>query len=181
MNVSDQRMNSMDALPVNVAASSNPLVAKIVAFLHEIGLKVQTCELTTPCFLPGIQIREGGLLVDEEKLLYPGDLLHEAGHLAVKTEATRARAGFDAGKKLGDEIAAIIWSYAALTHLGLDPAVVFHPHGYKGASQNFIDNFTRGFHPGLPLLQWMGLTFDEKNAHEQGVPPFPHMIRWLRE
>ena len=158
----------------------NPLTSQIVAFLRETGLSVHACELQTPCFLPGIQIKDGTLLVDEEKLLYPGDLLHEAGHLAVKTIARRMAAGADAGKNLGHEIGAICWSYAALTHLGLDPAAVFHPAGYKGASENFIENYTGGSHPGLPLLQWMGLTLDEKTAREKGVAPFPHMLRWLR-
>ena len=156
------------------------LARRIVAFLREIGLTVTACDLAMPCFLPGIQIRDGALLVDEAKLLYPGDLLHEAGHLAVKTARNRAKAGVDAGKFQAQEIGAICWSYAALMHIGLDPAVVFHPAGYRGASDNFIENFTQGYAPGLPLLQWMGLTFDEKNAPEHGVPPFPHMVRWLR-
>lgn len=33
--------------------------------------------------LAGIAIREGVIIVDAEKLSYPGDLLHEAGHIAV--------------------------------------------------------------------------------------------------
>lgn len=160
---------------------THPVTSQIASFLREIGLPVQARELTTPCFLPGIQIADGGLLIDEAKLLHPGDLLHEAGHLALKVPAKRAKTGVDAGKNLGEEIGAICWSYAALTYLGLDPAVVFHPDGYRGASQNFIDNFTQGYAPGLPLLQWMGLTLDAKNAQEQGVSPFPHMLRWLRE
>lgn len=159
----------------------HPVTSRIAAFLQEIGLPVRACRLTTPCFLPGIQMADGGLLVDEKELRHPGDLLHEAGHLALKVPAKRAKAGVDAGKNMGEEIGAICWSYAALTHLGLDPAVVFHPDGYRGASQNFIDNFTQGYTPGLPLLQWMGLTLDAKNAQEQGVLPFPHMLRWLRE
>ncbi len=158
-----------------------PVTARIVDFLRGIGLTVTAGELPTPGFLPGIQIRDGGLLIDPAQLLYPGDLLHEAGHLAVKTTDERAKAGSNVGKKLAEEIGAICWSYAALTHIGLDPAVVFHPAGYKGASQSFIENYTQGYHPGLPLLQWMGLTYDEKNAPAHGVPPFPHMVRWLRE
>ena len=169
----------MDATPE--IEPGDPPTGRIVEFLREIGLSVQFRKLTTPCFLPGIQIRDGGLLIDLEQLLYPGDLLHEAGHLAVKTSVKRQQAGADAGKMLSEEIVAICWSYAASVRLGLDPAVVFHPNGYKGASQSFIDNYTQGFAPGLPLLQWMGLTLDEKNAGEQRVPPYPHMIRWLRE
>ena len=162
-------------------AFTAPLTARIVEFLESIGLEVQAAELPGRTFLPGILIEQGRLLVDENRLRYSGDLLHEAGHLAVKTPSRRARCGLDASKNMGDEIGAIGWSYAALTHLGLDPAVVFHPHGYKGSSQAFLDNFREGRFAGVPLLQWMGLTLDEKKAREQNLPPYPHMQRWLRE
>ena len=160
---------------------TEPLTARIAAFLESIGLEVQIADLPGKTFLPGILIDGGRLLIDEGRLRHPGDLLHEAGHLAVKTPSRRARCGLDASNNMGDEIGAIGWSYAALTHLGLDPAVVFHPAGYKGGSQAFIENFREGRFAGVPLLQWMGLTLDEKNAREQNVPPYPHMRRWLRE
>ena len=40
---------------------SNPLTGQIVAFLRAIGLAVHACELSTACFLPGIQIKDGTL------------------------------------------------------------------------------------------------------------------------
>jgi hypothetical protein len=58
----------------------------------------------------------------------------------------------------------------------MDPAVVFHPHSYKGESAWLIEQFTSGNYIGLSLLQWMGLCFDEERAAEEGVKPFPHMI-----
>ena len=70
-----------------------------------------------------------------------------------------------------DEIAAILWSYAALHHLQLEPTVVFHPDGYRNASNWFIDNFSNKMYIGLPLLEWMGLC-DTEN--------FPNMKQWLR-
>ena len=30
------------------------------------------------------------------------------------------------------------------------------------------------------MLQWRGLTLDEKSARALGVKPYPHMLRWLR-
>ena len=33
--------------------------------------------------LPGLAIEHGAILVDEQRLSHPGDILHEAGHLAV--------------------------------------------------------------------------------------------------
>lgn len=159
---------------------ADPVVGRLAGFLREIGLEVEARDLPGPCFLPGVRVDRGRLLVDEARLLHPGDLLHEAGHLAIVTAAERAERHDDVGADLGEEIGAIAWSYAAAVHLGIDPAVVFHPHGYRGASAGFLDNFRHGRYVGVPLLQWMDLTLDEKHARERGVPPYPHMLRWLR-
>lgn len=68
----------------------NELTAKIADFLTEIGIEIGLARLSEPTFLPGILIDGGKILVDEEKLAYPGDLLHEAGHLAVVPGNLRA-------------------------------------------------------------------------------------------
>jgi hypothetical protein len=164
-----------------IASSAEPHTARIAGFLREIGLEVEMCDLVSPCFLPGVRVERGRVLVDEARLLHPGDLLHEAGHLAVMTAADRAGREGDVGADLGEEIGAIAWSYAAALHLGIDPSVVFHPEGYRGASGGFLDNFRHGRFVGVPLLQWMELTYEPKNAAEAGVPPYPHMVKWLRD
>lgn len=156
-------------------------------FLRDIGIPVIEETITAETFLPGILIRNGTIVIDREKMLYPGDLLHEAGHIAVMAPEERmAKSGSmsdgkDGPTAGGEEIMAICWSYAALVHLGLPPEFVFHPDGYKGASDWYIEQFTSGTYIGLPGLQWLGLCYDEKKAPEHGVPPFPHMTRWLRE
>ena len=165
----------------DLAQSDDTVTARIVAFLEAIGIPVVPTELTAKTILPGIDIDRGRILLDRSKLGYPGDLLHEAGHIAVMIPSRRAGKSGDASKNLGDEIAAILWSFAALTHLGLSPDVVFMPIGYRGAADWHIETLSSGTYVGLPLLQWMGLTLDERNAAERGVAPFPHMLRWLRE
>jgi hypothetical protein len=60
-------------------AFTEPLTARIAAFLQEIGLEVERRELPEPCFLPGVRLERGRVLVDEARLLSPGDVLHEAG------------------------------------------------------------------------------------------------------
>ena len=164
-----------------VHAFADPLTARIAAFLREIGLEVRACELPEASFLPGIGIERGCVMIDESRLLYPGDLLHEAGHLAMMTREDRAVRSGDVGADLGEEIGAIAWSYAAAVHLEIDPAVVFHPDGYRGASEGFLTNFREGRFVGVPLLQWMELTLDEKNARAEGRPPYPAMLKWLRD
>ncbi len=151
----------------------------IVAFLTEIGLEVTAAPITEPAFLPGILVSHGGLVVDEAQLLHPGDLLHEAGHLAVVSSEKRRTLHHNVGKQAAEEMMAIAWSYAALVHLGLPPEVVFHPDGYRGGSQSLIENFTQGRYFGVPTLQWLGLTAEPKQARELGVPPYPHMLKWL--
>jgi hypothetical protein len=157
------------------------ITSRIVRFLESIGLTVRSGELQSGTFLPGLQIEQGGLVIDESRLLYPGDLLHEAGHLAVLPAEQRSVQGPNAGDDGGNEIGAICWSYAAAVHIGIDPAIVFHPHGYRGASEGFLENFGAGRYMGVPLLQWMGMTADERQAPLLGVEPYPHMLRWLRQ
>jgi hypothetical protein len=147
-------------------------LAAIVAFLRRIGIEVRLETLGEGTFLPGLAIQHGALAIDEARLLYPGDLLHEAGHLAVMTAGERAQCDGDAGADGGAELAAIGWSYAAALAIGLDPAVVFHPHGYKSGAASLLENFAAGRYLGLPLLQWYGLTRAET---------YPQMDRWLRE
>lgn len=163
------------------------LTEKLIAFIRQVGIEVECTTIDEATFLPGILIKNGRIVVDQEKLLYPGDLLHEAGHLAVMSPEERIVAGGNIGADKeqsqagGEEMMAIAWSYAALIHLGLSPEVVFHPDGYKGASDWYIEQYTNGRYIALPTLQWIGLCYDHNNAHANNAKPYPHMIKWVRE
>ena len=159
----------------------NALTDALAAFLAEIGLDVRVGVVGGQTFLPGIKVDHGGLLVDEAGLKHPGDLLHEAGHLAVMAPERRRLAHIDVGKRAAEEMMAIAWSYAALVHLRLDPTVVFHPDGYRGGSQALIENFTSGRTIGVPMLQWLGMTIDARRAAETGGALYPAMLKWLRD
>ncbi|MBL7825672.1 MAG: aspartyl/asparaginyl beta-hydroxylase domain-containing protein [Saprospiraceae bacterium] len=154
----------------------------ILQFLEEIGIPAMLQTIDTQTFLPGIAIENGAMVIDPEKLQHPGDILHEAGHIAVTESRSTLQVDMTKGdpNAMGLEIAAILWSYAALTHIGLPPESVFHTNGYRGSNQWFIDNFTQGSYMGLPLLEWMGLTAGVEKARLMGVEPFPHMLKWLR-
>ena len=162
-------------------AIRDPLVAKIAGFLVSIGLQVEVAAAPEATFLPGIHIKNGRVMIDEPRLLYPGDLLHEAGHLAMLPPSQRDRADGNMGDSGGIEMAAIAWSYAAAIHLGLPPEVVFHEAGYRGGSQAILENFAAGHYFGVPMLEWAGLTATGKRAEALGVQPYPAMLRWLRE
>jgi hypothetical protein len=157
-----------------VAGSST---SAIVAFLDEIGLPVSFCDISGETFLPGIRIERGRLLVDEPRLLYPGDLLHEAGHLALLSPDRRAantgEVGDDAGDDAGFEMGAIAWSYAVALHIGIDPAIVFHSEGYRGSSQAIMENFAAGRYIGVPILKWLGLTVRSSGNGALGARSYP--------
>ena len=154
---------------------------KILRFLKDIGINVIETELSEDCFLPGLAIEKNAILMDSKRMKFPGDLLHEAGHLAVTVAELRPLIGTNEMDSNwpsdGDEIVSILWSFAALKHLGLKPEIVFHPEGYKNESEWLIEQFEKGTYIGLPLLEWMGFCY---SSEKNGVQPFPHMIKWLR-
>ena len=161
------------------------LTNKIVGFIKDIGIPIRETKVPKNSFLPGISIERGAIHYDVEVMKFPGDLLHEAGHLALMTPEDRSRASGDLepGDAVGSnslEIGVILWTYAAIIHLNLEPEIVFHEEGYKDSSQWHIDNFTSRNYIGLPLLQWMGLC-KHQDDKDDSIPEFPYMQKWLRE
>jgi hypothetical protein len=156
---------------------ADPLVGLIVAFLRRIGIPIEVAALANDTFLPGVVVAGGGLRVDPSRLSWPGDLLHEAGHVAVGDPARRDDRVSDDG---GEEMAALAWSYAAAVHLGLDPSVPFHEGGYRGEGKTLAENFSQGGYVGVPLLAMWGLTHEPHRAKATGAPPYPHMLAWRR-
>lgn len=159
-------------------------ITRICQFLSEIGLPFKLCAVSNGSFLPGLETHNGVLHIDLESLKYPGDILHEAGHIAVCEPAFRPylnadvyRNGLLRGREKqamhGEEIAAIAWSVAAIIKIGLPLEVVLHEHGYKGASQSLINTFQQGGLFGQPLLAAWQMTCPNHG--------FPHMVRWIRE
>lgn len=152
----------------------------IIGFLREIGLEISEAEVADDTFLPGILVARGILVVDRDKLKYPGDLLHEAGHLAVMPTAVR-RTLSDKVEPAGVamdpiEAQAIAWSYAAAKHLAIDPRVVFHEYGYKGNAESILRSFEMGVYFGVQGLIDRGLT-DPLSSPEA----YPKMRAWLAE
>jgi hypothetical protein len=156
---------------------------KCISFLKGIGIEAKFEKLNEPCFLPGLTIRNGTVIIDKDALSYPGDILHEAGHIAVVPAGERQTLSASAIEKRemreAEEMMAIAWSYAACMHLGLDPYIVFHDDGYKGGGSYIADNFANKNYFGLPMLQWKGMALDEANAARQNLPPYPYMMKWV--
>lgn len=164
-----------------MATFRDPDVARMATFLMAIGIGIGIGETPPDAFLPGIAVSGGVLVVDEERLTYPGDLLHEAGHLALMTTESRREARGNFGDDAGYETGAIAWSWAAALHIHLSPEIVFHGGGYRGGSVAILDNFSAGRYVGVPILEWLGMAAGPKRAAELGVEAYPAMLRWLRE
>lgn len=159
------------------------LINEMIRFLDQVGIVVLFSDLPKETFLPGLMIDRGKLIIDKSKLLYVGDILHEAGHIALMTPSDRLLLS---GELTGlanpeaIEMAAIAWSYAASLEAGIDPAIVLHDEGYKGGGSHILNNFKAGNYVGVPILEWLGLTDrpSETSPGEKFV--YPKMRHWLR-
>ena len=161
------------------------VLSRIVAFLNDIGIDTAEGDVPASSFLPGVRIVEGRLVYSADALTWPGDLLHEAGHLAVAPAALRAT--LSDGVELPEtvmhasEVEATAWAFAALRHLALEPTVLFHDGGYHGASAGLIHTFALGVYPGAAGLAQAGMTNVGEDARRAGLPVYPAMTRWLRD
>jgi hypothetical protein len=159
--------------------------ASIFAFLTRIGVPIVEETLPADTFLPGIVLRAGGLVVDPEKLMWPGDLLHEAGHLAVLPRALRYEAQDDdpnhAEIEFAGELEAMAWAYAAAVELGMPAEVLIHDGGYNGKARDLLQMYSFGVYPGLRGLCATGMTAAPGFMPDCGPVQYPRMLRWLRE
>lgn len=156
-----------------MASDSDQQTKIIVDFLSDIGLKVAERKISLDTFLPGICVHDGSLLYDDETLAHPGDLLHEAGHLAVISPTERESWTGDFTNAGGFELGAIAWSYAACLETGLETDIVFHKDGYKGEADWLLEALQDGASIGIPILQWKGMT----NTCDDYL--YPRMQYWL--
>ena len=150
----------------------------MAAFLEGIGIPLIPASSLLPANFPGLDIQHGCVLVDEWRVIHPGDILHEAGHVALT--APEARVALRLTPTGGEELSTMAWSYAAARHLGIDPAEVFYPESYQNFGDGLVENFARQNYIGIPLLQKLGMAVAPASAAAANVEPFPHMLRWLR-
>jgi len=149
------------------------LIQKLTGWVQSAGVPVRMEPIEGATFLPGLTIESGVLVVDPQRLEWPGDILHEAGHIALAPPSRRAALAGKLAITPAEEMAALAWSYAAAVDMGLDPHIVFHEGGYKGGGAQLVVQYASGLPPGgpgAPMLQWWGLT----NS-------FPRMNLWVRQ
>ncbi len=178
--------------------------APILQFLSAVGLPVTQASLSDDSFLPGVVVQHGALIVDPERLGSPGDILHEAGHLAVAPGRLRgyldgnidacaaaliADPDLDVSEAEANQITrtepqAIAWSFAAALAAGVSPDCVFWEQGYGGqhggAPQLVMMQVAQGFFPGVQGLVRAEMCSAPPPFGDPSDPaPFPQMKRWL--
>lgn len=163
----------------NSNSTREELIDLITRFVRSKGIETSEQKIDGDSFFRGISIDKGVLIIERENLIYPGDLLHEAGHIAVVLPEERIvlsdNVTVDRPGNEGEEMSVMLWTWAACLEMNMDPAIVFHENGYRGQSQWLMEQYQQGNYIGLSLLVWMGLAKDSK---EKGG--FPQMIKWLR-
>jgi hypothetical protein len=157
------------------------ITRQLISFIESLGIEVKRAAVPAQTFLPGMMIENGCIIMDDSQLLHPGDLLHEAAHIAVVPASERPGLHNDnipgRPQRESEEMSAIAWSYAACKYLDISPLVVFHEHGYRGGGAAIAADFDEGRYFGVPILQWLGMTGDPKGP---GETAYPNMIQWLR-
>jgi hypothetical protein len=167
-----------DSQKASEAGFRDPLVNRLVDFVRSVSIEVRACTVDWKTQFPGLEIRAGAVLVDESRLLHPGNILHEAAHIAIHDPASRYNEKFSPRK--GEELSALAWSYAGVVHLCLSSDLVFYPGSFHGWDKALIENFSEGRYAGVPLLQCNGMAVEPRLAAERGIEPYPHMLRWVR-
>lgn len=150
-------------------------LASIYTFLSRIGVPLAEEPLEDFTFLPGVTIRRGSLVVDRARLRQPGDVLVEAGRLALLPPELRhtwdATAGIEAPAE-APENAVILWCYAAAKAIGLPDQVVFDESSFRGDAAWLLAQYASGAYPGLEVLVAKGLCQNEQ---------FPQVEYWTAQ
>ncbi|RIV85164.1 hypothetical protein [Aurantiacibacter zhengii] len=155
--------------------------ARCLDFLTEVGIPVRLrAAEELDQLIDGLAIRDGALVVDPDVTIWPGDLLHEAGHIAVMPADIRPNLG-EIEANRDEELMAIAWSYAAAKVCDIGLRQLFHPAGYRGRSEFAASTYAIGGFAGSDGLAAHGMTvIDLPTALAQGVGTYPNMLRWLR-
>lgn len=175
--------------------------ARTLAFLDDLGFVVRL-DAEADGFLAGVEIADGELRVASYADDIAGELLHEAGHLAVMPTQFRGLASGDLTEvvetmgrwiethaaEVGPddlvirailqcgECEAVAWSYAAAVAIGIDTRIPFF-RGFEGDGLALHDQVASGYYFGVHGLAAAGMT---DLPRPRSTTPFPDMKRWLQ-
>jgi hypothetical protein len=174
------------------------------AFLETIGIQVRVVPGATG-FLPGLLIQGATISVDAATDSRVGDLLHEAGHIAVTPGRFREHICNDVSSLAelmsayldehpnafgypedpiaraimqSSEAEAIAWSYAAALESGVDPCLPFKV-GFDGNGMEVFERLSLGMHFGVNGLAAAGMT--DTPTRKGSKHPYPAMKKWMQD
>lgn len=175
---------------------------KAIDFVLGIGIPVKVSDRTNALdtFLPHIRIEYGELVVSPRRA-FPGDILHEAGHIALLPRRLRIYALDDLQQALqmGSEIlrqpdcsaytqaairlsasdaAVTAWQFAAHKKIGLPKALLFPLQSYGGQENLIYVSLDHNNYVGINELTKAGLTMHSEQMN-LGAPVFPQLKSWL--
>lgn len=146
---------------------ADPILRTIAAFLESLDIAVRPTRITHKTLVLGVDIHEGGLIVDEPQLVSPADPLHEGGHLALTPRALRRELYGTINSTPAQEVSVLAWQWAAALHIGIPVERMFHEQCVGDMGPTLLENFSEGRYVGVPMLRKWGMTFD-----------YPRMVRW---
>jgi hypothetical protein len=146
-------------------------------------------------FVPGIRIEQGVILVDRGAK--PGDLLHEAAHLAIMPSSFRSKASTNlhqAFKSMMDclnehdpesaiaiaimqcgDTEATAWSWAAGKACGIPDELIITDSSYDGVGAEIRTMLSLKGYLGINGLSRAGF------CRVRGDNAFPHMNKWMQD
>jgi hypothetical protein len=116
-------------------------LARMAAFLGTIGIDMRAGAVDVPTLFPGSLIDRGSLIVDESKLVAPGDALHEAAHG-------------------GEELTTIAWCWVALLEIDVAPEDIYHGRRIRAVTRRRSSTprdagRLRGVEPFPHMVRWV--------------------------
>jgi hypothetical protein len=184
-----------------MARTQSACLLRVVSFLRGIGIPCDIVPGATG-FMPGVRIHQGGLQIAPEVAL--GDVLHEAGHLAVLPGRFRRLANDDVSvvQKLmmdtvdftnpdsGEARAALqsgdaeatAWAWAAGEYLELDPSQVIRDRDYGGTGRDVRFALKNRAYLGINGLASGGFCVTRPGPLEKlkGLPAYPQLAMWVQ-
>lgn len=181
---------------------------KVCSFLRSIGLTVNRFPHEVDNgFIARIKVVDGRLNVYKD--VFPGDILHEAGHLCTMPSRFRPLAkgslmeAFKAMSAYMDENfgglltypedpvyrgalqcsdpEATAWQYAAAQHIGLPDDWLFPRGSYDGTGETILQALKNNAYIGINGLQAAGWTSVRANSFRAEIPVFPELAYWVRD
>lgn len=180
-------------------------IRKVLSFLDEIDLPYTFIEDGSESgFLPSIKVVDGGLHIYGS--VFPGDILHEAGHLCTIPLYFRSQANGDL-REVFQALSAFIesnaaglmqypedplvrgalqcsdpeataWQYAAAQYIGLPDTWVFPPDSYSPEGpESILLSLRTNTYIGINGLQAAGWTSIRKNP-VRALPVYPEFAFW---